>query len=73
MPLAVFVTIPQDQADKLAHFLLESKVCACVNIIPAVKSYFWWKGEVDTAAEAILMIKTKDELFLRLKEMILMR
>jgi len=70
MAIVVLVTIPEDKAKSLAELLLKAKVCACVNIIPAVRSYFWWEGKIDQANEAILMIKTRDELFLKVKKVV---
>ncbi|UCD16062.1 MAG: divalent-cation tolerance protein CutA [Candidatus Omnitrophota bacterium] len=70
MALAVFVTIPSKDSEKLTKILLEKRVCACVNILSGVKSYFWWEGKIDTAQECLLVIKTKDSLFSRLKKVV---
>ncbi len=37
---------------------MERKLAACVNIIPAVESTYWWKGKIETAPEWTLLIKT---------------
>jgi periplasmic divalent cation tolerance protein len=50
--------------------LVQERVCACVSIIKGVKSIFWWQGKVDQTEEAILVIKTKDALFSKLKTLI---
>jgi len=68
--LIVFVTIPLDKAKIFSRKLLKQKLCACVNIIKAVESLFWWQGKIDTAKEALLIIKTKDSQFLKLKKYI---
>ncbi len=68
MAITVLVTIPKSKAKSLAKLLLKKRVCACVNIIPGVESLFWWQGKIDTAKEAILVIKTKKDLFTRLKK-----
>lgn len=47
------------EARKIAKALLRSKLAACVNIIPKIESYFWWKGKIEHANEALLLIKTK--------------
>jgi periplasmic divalent cation tolerance protein len=70
MAIAVFATIPEKNAEPLAKLLLESRVCACVNIIKGVKSFFWWEGKIDTAREALLIIKTKNSSFSKLKKVI---
>ncbi|MBD3246641.1 MAG: divalent cation tolerance protein CutA [Candidatus Omnitrophica bacterium] len=70
MLVQVWVTIPAEQADGLAKMLLEERVCACVNVVPRVRSHYWWDGKIESSDEAMLCIKTKDSLFGRVKEMI---
>lgn len=70
MAIAVFVTVPHKDASKLVNALLSERVCACVNIISKVDSYFWWQGKINRAQESLLMIKTKDAMFHRLKELV---
>jgi periplasmic divalent cation tolerance protein len=70
MAIAVLVTIPEKDAEALATMLVSERVCACVNIIKGVRSLFWWKGKINTADEVILIIKTKDSLYAKLKTMI---
>lgn len=67
MASAVLVTIPEDKAEELARKILQQKVCACVNIVKGVKSFFWWEGKIDESKEALLVIKTKDSLVPRLQ------
>lgn len=60
MYIVVFVTVSNKrEADKIARGLLKKKLCACVNIAADIKSVFWWQGKVDTAKEALLIIKSK--------------
>lgn len=58
----VFCTCPNDKADSIAEDLLNSKLVACVNIIPLVKSKYWWEGKIETDSESLLIIKTTEEL-----------
>jgi periplasmic divalent cation tolerance protein len=46
------------EAEKLARHLIELRLAACVNVIPAVVSYYRWKGKIENSGEAMLMIKT---------------
>lgn len=58
---------------KLARTLVEEKLAACVNIIPYVKSVYRWEGKVVEDDEALLVIKTeeevKDRIIKRIKEL----
>ncbi|TBR18418.1 divalent-cation tolerance protein CutA [bacterium] len=59
----IFITASKDkEAEKIAKGLLESKLAACVNIVPRVKSYFWWEGKIDRADELLLIVKTRKSL-----------
>ena len=56
----VLVTVSgKVEADKITSVLLESRKAACVNIIPGVSSRFWWQGNIDSADEIMLLIKTR--------------
>ena len=56
----VFITTnTTGEAQQIATLLLERRQAACINIIPEVDSRFWWEGELDSAQESLLVIKTK--------------
>jgi len=57
--ILVISTLPdRDHAEKMAHFLIEQQLAACVNILPSVTSVYRWQGKVESADETILLIKT---------------
>jgi periplasmic divalent cation tolerance protein len=61
--IVIFVTASSDaEAHKIADLLLSKRRAACVNIVPAVESSFWWQGKLDSATESLLIIKTKASL-----------
>lgn len=70
--LVLVTTATIDEGERIAHILLEAKKAACINIVPAVRSRFWWQGKIDSADEALLMVKTRapllDELIRLVKE-----
>lgn len=70
MPIVVFATILQKLAKALTKILLKNRACACVNILKRVESLFWWQGKIDQVKEALLVIKTKDSSFFKLKKLI---
>lgn len=51
----------QDEARKIAMHLLQTKLAACINILPEVESLYLWKGELETSVESKLLIKTQQE------------
>lgn len=55
----VLTTLPADgDAERFAQVLVEEKLAACVNILPAMRSIYRWKGVVERADERQLLIKT---------------
>ena len=71
MYIVIFVTcVSAAQAKKIASALVSKKLAACVNIVPAVRSLFWWQGKVDKAAETLLIIKSKRSAFSRIAKLV---
>lgn len=56
--LVAFVTCPPDQADRIATAIVESRLAACVNILPTVTSVYAWEGDQHRDSETLLIIKT---------------
>ena len=46
------------EARKIARSVVEKKLAACANLVPSVESIYRWKGKVERAREALLIIKT---------------
>ena len=62
MALLIISTVPnEDMARDLSKILLEKRVAACVNIIPKVRSNYWWNGSIENSEEIILLIKTTED------------
>lgn len=62
--LVVLVTVPTvETGQQIAKAILEQKLAACVNIVPGVSSIFSWQGQVEQDQEALLLIKTRADLF----------
>ena len=54
-------------ARKLAKVLIQSKLAACVNIIPEIESHYVWKGKLEKSSEIQLLIKTRADLFKKIE------
>lgn len=58
--LLVMTTMPdQAAAEQLAERLLTQKLAACINILPAMASFYMWKGKLEHGKEHLLLIKTQ--------------
>jgi len=53
----------RDVALKIARALIERKLAACVNILAECTSIYRWKGQLETAAEVPLLIKTRAAIY----------
>ena len=47
-----------DEAQRLAHALVEARLAACVNLIPNLTSIYRWEGKIEQSQEILLLIKT---------------
>jgi len=57
--MVVLCTCPDASlAARLAAGLVEQGLAACVNILPAIRSIYAWRGEVRDEAEALMIVKT---------------
>ena len=55
----VFCTCPDEQtAQTLAKALVEQRLAACVNLLPAMRSVYRWQEQIEQAEEIQLVIKT---------------
>jgi periplasmic divalent cation tolerance protein len=48
----------KEEAQKIAHGLVEARLAACVNIVGPMESVYRWKNKVESSAEFLLVIKT---------------
>jgi periplasmic divalent cation tolerance protein len=59
-----------NECRKIARALVERRLAACVNIIPGIESVYRWEGKIEEAQEYLLLLKTNDEVFPRLRDAI---
>lgn len=48
----------EKEARKVARILVEERLAACANVIPGVRSFFYWKGRLCREKEALILVKT---------------
>lgn len=55
----VLSTFPDvEKAAEVARVLVAEELCACVNLVPQVRSIYRWQGAVSEDAEALAIVKT---------------
>ncbi|AFW96114.1 divalent ion tolerance protein CutA1 [Anabaena sp. 90] len=65
----VYVTF-KDCAEALnvGKAVVEARLAACANIIDGMDSIYWWQGELQVEKEAILIVKSRRDLFAKLTD-----
>lgn len=56
------------RATRLARHLVKRRLAACVSIVPGARSVYRWKGAIEDAAEWLLVIKSRRDLFPALRD-----
>ncbi len=54
-------TSSEEEAKKIATYLVKNKIAACVNIIDNIYSIYRWQGKIEENNEYLLIIKTTEE------------
>jgi periplasmic divalent cation tolerance protein len=62
-PVLVYTTYPSlVEAEKGGRKIVEAGLAACVNIVPAMRSIYRWKGAIEAADEVVMIVKTRASL-----------
>jgi len=62
--ILIFITAASPQeAEQLGKALVEKRLAACGNIVRDIRSIFWWKDTLETEQEALLLLKSRADLF----------
>jgi periplasmic divalent cation tolerance protein len=70
--IIVLITVPNEEdAGRIGRALVEEKLAACANIIRSIRSIYRWKARIEDEQESLMIIKTKQELFHRLKDRVI--
>lgn len=70
--LLVMTNLPDvESAQALAHALVQNRMAACANLLPAVQSIYRWQGKVEQAYEVTLTIKTTQARYHQVEQAIL--
>ena len=57
-----------EEAAAIARRLVESRLAACVNLVPGVTSIYRWQDAIEESPECLMVIKTRRECFAALRE-----
>jgi periplasmic divalent cation tolerance protein len=57
----VIVSCSPGEAASLLDALLSERLVGCGNILPTVRSHYWWQGELCRDEESLLLMETEDD------------
>jgi periplasmic divalent cation tolerance protein len=58
--ILVLITTPtRDEAVKIGSALVDERLAACVNIMPEMRSLFFWEGKIQDERETLLICKSR--------------
>ena len=60
----------EKEAVTIAQALVEQELAACVNVVPAIRSIYRWKGKIWNEVENMMFIKTTAQQFEEVKKTI---
>jgi periplasmic divalent cation tolerance protein len=70
----VLVTLPTlTTARSLAKAALTAQLVACANLVPKIESHYWWRGNIESGAEVLLVLKTTNSKLAALEKLVLAR
>jgi periplasmic divalent cation tolerance protein len=66
--LQVTTTLPsQEQAAALARALVEQRLAACGQVVGPITSVYWWRGEVTSDQEWMVILKSTADRYVALE------
>lgn len=69
--ILILTTLPErGAAETLARELLATRLAACIQIGATAQSLYHWRGQIETATEIPISIKTRARLYSRVEEAI---
>jgi periplasmic divalent cation tolerance protein len=69
--IIVLTTVPNaEEGENLARKIVKARFAACVQVLPKVKSFYFWEGKIQNDEERLLLIKTLQSKFATLSEFI---
>jgi periplasmic divalent cation tolerance protein len=63
MPVMFVYATAGDAAEalRIGRAVVEERLAACANVLDGMRSVYWWRGAVQEAPEAVLILKTTDD------------
>ena len=60
----------REEAGRIADMLIENRLAACVQMLPAIESVYRWQGSIERSSEVLLIAKTEVGKFTELERQV---
>lgn len=66
--ISIYITCKdEEEARKISLHLVKNRFAACTNMFP-IRSLYWWKGELEETDEYVVLVKTIDKNYEKIKK-----
>ena len=70
--ILILSTVPDEKTgQKIASYLIESRLAACVTVSEKCLSLYWWQDKISKDEEWMIFIKTEQNLYSEIEKKIL--
>ena len=59
--IVITTTASPEEAASIGRTLVEEHLAACATMVPSVQSIYRWQGEIESATETLLLLKTEPD------------
>lgn len=59
-----------DEARKVSRFLVQERYVACAQVTPWIESIYLWNGQIETAQESKIILKTRKDFYHEIRKII---
>lgn len=68
--VVLMTTASHDEAVRIAERLVETRLAACVQIMPGIESIYRWEGKLERGQETLLLAKSTQDKFEELEALV---
>ena len=66
----ITTTETKEDAQKIAHLIVEKRLAGCVQVIGPITSVYWWKEKIEEGDEWLCIMKSSQSLYAELEKTI---
>ena len=71
--IVLITAASKDEATRIGTALVNEHIAACANIVPQIRSLFFWEGKAQDESETLIIVKSRlpllDRIIARVKEL----